>query len=89
MLYLSKLKISRVLITRVKQILNLTDKQVDKIYKIKNKQKPWETIIISENLSWDEFSKINYYLYDLPGLKPVISVGRNIYNESYSHVLVT
>ena len=78
----------RILITRVKQILNLTDKQVDKIYKTKNKQKPWETIIISENLSWDEFSKINYYLYDLPGLKPVISVGRNYpYNESYSHVL--
>ena len=78
----------RILITRVKQILNLTDKQVDKIYKTKNKQKPWETIIISENLSWDEFSKINYYLYDLPGLKPIISVGRNYpYNESYSHVL--
>ena len=78
----------RILITRVKQILNLTDKQVDKIYKTKNKQKPWETIIISENLSWEEFSKINYYLYDLPGLKPVISVGRNYpYNESYSHVL--
>ena len=31
----------RILITRVKQILNLTDKQVDKIYKTKNKQKPW------------------------------------------------
>ena len=30
----------------------------------------------------------NYYLYDLPGLKPVITVGRNYpYNESYSHVL--
>tara|TARA_B100000003_G_scaffold60178_1_gene53703 strand:+ start:1307 stop:3217 length:1911 start_codon:yes stop_codon:yes gene_type:complete len=78
----------RVLITRVKQILNLTEKKVDKIYKTKNKQKPWETIIVSDNLTWEEFSKINYYLYDLPGLKPVISVGRNYpYNESYSHVL--
>ncbi len=78
----------RVLITRVKQILNLSDKQIDKIYKTKKKQKPWETIIVSDNLSWNEFSKINYYLYDLPGLKPVISVGRNYpFNESYSHVL--
>ena len=78
----------RVLITRVKQILNLSDKTVDKIFKTKSKQKPWETIIISDNLSWDEFSKINYYLYDLPGLKPIISVGRNYpYNDSYSHVL--
>ena len=78
----------RVLITRVKQILNLSDKDVDKIYETKKNQKPWETIVISDNLSWDEFSKINYYLYDLPGLKPIISVGRNYpYNESYSHVL--
>ena len=78
----------RVLITRVKHILKLSDKDLNKIYKTKNKQKPWETIIISDNLSWDEFSKINYYLYDLPGLKPVITVGRNYpYNESYSHVL--
>ena len=61
---------------------------LNKIYKTKNKQKPWETIIISDNLTWDEFSKINYYLYDLPGLKPVLSVGRNYpFNESYSHVL--
>ena len=78
----------RTLITRVKQILNLSGKDIDKIYETKKKQKPWETIIVSDNLSWDEFSKINYYLYDLPGLKPVISVGRNYpYNESYSHVL--
>ena len=78
----------RVLITRVKQILNLTDKDADKIYDLKNKQKPWETIIISDNLTWEEFSKINYYLYDLPGLKPIITVGRNYpFNENYSHVL--
>ena len=66
----------RILITRVKQILNLTDKDVNNIYDLKNKQKPWETIIISDNLTWEEFSKINYYLYDLPGLKPIITVGR-------------
>ena len=78
----------RILITRVKQILNLTDKDVNNIYDLKNKQKPWETIIISDNLTWEEFSKINYYLYDLPGLKPIITVGRNYpFNESYSHVL--
>ena len=78
----------RVLITRVKQILNLTNKDVDNVYKVKNKQKPWETIIISDNLTWDEFTKINYYLYDLPGLKPVITVGRNYpYKEVYTHIL--
>ena len=78
----------RVLITRVKQILDLTDKDIDNVYKAKNKQKPWETIIISDNLTWDEFTKINYYLYDLPGLEPVITVGRNYpYKEVYTHIL--
>ena len=78
----------RVLITRVKQILDLTDKDIDNIYKAKNKQKHWETIIISDNLTWDEFTKINYYLYDLPGLEPVITVGRNYpYKEVYTHIL--
>ncbi len=78
----------RVLITRVKKILDLTDKDIDNIYKAKNKQKHWETIIISDNLTWDEFTKINYYLYDLPGLEPVITVGRNYpYKEVYTHIL--
>ena len=37
-------------------------KQIEKI-KIKRKQlKPWESLIVSENLSWDEFLKINNYL---------------------------
>ena len=36
-----------------------------KLLKRKNSQKPWETLIISENLSWDQFSKINFYLHEL------------------------
>ena len=76
------------LIIRIKDILNLNNEKLKKIIKKKNKQKPWETLVISENLSWDEFSKINYYLHELPGAKPVITVGRNYpYGESYTHVL--
>ena len=41
-----------------------------------------------ENLSWDQFSKINFYLHELPGAKPVITVGRNYpYGDSYTHIL--
>ena len=46
------------------------------------------SLIISENLSWDQFSKINFYLHELPGAKPVITVGRNYpYGDSYTHIL--
>jgi len=76
------------LMLRLKDILEINDKQFSKIIKKKNSQKPWETLIISENLSWDQFSKINFYLHELVGAKPVLSVARSYpFNKNYTHVL--
>ena len=78
----------KALMNRLREILKLSDKQFAKIMKKKNSQKPWETLVISENLTWDEFSKINFYLHDLIGAKPVLSVARSYpYNETFTHVL--
>ncbi len=78
----------RYLMVRLRDILNLSDDTFNKIVKKKNKQKPWETLIISENLSWDEFSKVNFYLHELSGVKPVITLGRSYpFSNSYTHVL--
>ena len=76
------------LMVRLKNILSMSDHDFTKIIKQKNNQKPWETIIISKNLTWEQFTKVNYYLYDLIGAKPVLSVSRNYpFNENYTHVL--
>ena len=76
------------LMLRLKQILNLSNNEFAKIIKKKNEQKSWETLIVSKNLSWEQFTKINYFLYDLVGAKPVMSVSRNYpFNEDYTHVL--
>ena len=76
------------LVIRLQKILNFNSDKLNKIIKTKNNQKPWESLVISENLSWEEFSKINFYLHELPGAKPVITVGRNYpFGESYTHVL--
>ena len=76
------------LMVRLKEILKLSDQEFSSIVKKKNKQKPWETLIISENLSWDEFSKVNFFLHELVGAKPVLSVARSYpYKETYTHVL--
>ncbi len=76
------------LITRLKTLLNLSDKKIEKIIKLKNKLKPWESIIVSENLSWSDFLKINNYLYDLVGVKPVMTISRNYpFSEVYTHIL--
>jgi len=76
------------LISRLKVILQLSDRRVEKIKKKKNQLKPWESLIISENLSWDEFSKINNYLYELAGVKPVMTISRDYpFDDIYTHVL--
>ena len=51
------------------------------------KRKPWEPIIVSDNLSWSEFSKLNLFLYEMQGVKPVVALARK-YSEdgSSSHI---
>ncbi len=78
----------RYVITRVKDILDLSDKQFQKIIKKRKEIKSWETLIVADNLSWEKFSKINNQLYDLRGVKPIVSISRNYpYKENYTHVL--
>ena len=78
----------RYVIYRLKDLLEMSDKEFKKILKKKDQIKPWETLIVSDNLSWKKFSKINNHLYDLNGVKPVISISRNYpYKENFTHVL--
>ena len=78
----------RYTINRIKNILDLSDKQFQRILKKKKEIKSWETLIVANNLTWENFSKINNNLYDLNGVKPVISISRNYpYGEYYTHLL--
>ena len=78
----------RYVIYRLKDLLELSDKEFKKVLKKKNEIKPWETLIVSDNLSWQKFSKINNHLYDLNGVKPVISISRKYpYKENFTHLL--
>ena len=78
----------RYVIYRLKDLLEMSDKQFKKILKKKKEIKPWETLIVADNLSWKKFSKINNHLYDLNGVKPVLSISRNYpYKDSFTHVL--
>ena len=76
------------LMSRLRKILEIDNKQFNKIIKKKNSQKSWETLVVSENLTWEQFTKVNYFLHDLIGAKPVLSVSRDYpYSENYTHVL--
>ena len=76
------------LMLRLKTILNLNNNEFNRIIKKKKKQKSWETLVVSENLTWEQFTKINYFLHDLTGAKPILSVSRDYpLKENYTHVL--
>ncbi len=76
------------LMVRLKEILNLSEKEYAKILKKKKRQKAWETLIVSENLTWEQFSKLNLYLHELDGAKPVLSISRDYpYKENFTHIL--
>jgi penicillin-binding protein 2 len=76
------------LMLRLKEILDLNQKEFSKIIKKMNNQKPWETLIISENLTWEQFTKVNYFLHELAGAKPVLTVSRDYpFKENYTHVI--
>ena len=78
----------RYVIYRVKELLELKEREFKKILKKKNEIKPWETLVVADNPSWEKFSKINNHLYDLNGVKPVISISRDYpYKENFTHVL--
>tara|TARA_B100000965_G_scaffold276522_1_gene234344 strand:- start:1276 stop:3243 length:1968 start_codon:yes stop_codon:yes gene_type:complete len=73
---------------RLRNIVGLTDKEIKKIYKKKEKLKPWDTLVISNNLEWSEFSKLNLYLHDLEGAKPVVSSSRYYpYGNDLVHII--
>ena len=78
----------RYLMLRLREILNLNSREFEKIIREKNRQKSWETLIISKNLTWEQFTKVNYFLHDLVGAKPVLSVSRNYpFSDNYTHIL--
>jgi penicillin-binding protein 2 len=78
----------RYLMLRLKEILELNSYQLEQILKQKNKQKKWEAIVVSENLTWEQFTKVNYFLHELTGAKPVMSISRNYpFKNSYTHIL--
>ena len=75
-------------IFKLKNIINLSNKDLNRIYKKKQNLKPWDTLVISENLSWNEFSKLNLYLHEVEGAKPVLSTSRYYpYGKDFVHVI--
>ncbi len=72
---------------KLKRIINLSDKKIYLLKKMMAKQKKWDTTTVSDNLTWSEFSRINLFLYDLQGARPVVSIARVYKDNSSAHIV--
>ena len=73
---------------RLSKIINFDKQAQTKLIRRMKKRKPWEPIIISDNLSWTEFSRLNLFLHEMQGIKPVVSVARKYLEDgSSSHII--
>ncbi len=75
------------LFIRLKSLLNLSDKRIFYLKRKLAKQKPWEPIVVSDNLTWSEFSRINLFLHELQGVEPIVSVARIYPDKSTAHIV--
>ena len=73
---------------KLSRIIDFNDKTKASLIKRLKKRKPWEPIIISDNLSWEEFSRLNLFLHETEGIKPVVALARKyITDGSSSHII--
>ena len=72
---------------KLKRIINLSDKKIYLLKKMMAKQKKWDTTTVSDNLTWSEFSRINLFLHDLQGARPVVSIARVYKDNSSAHIV--
>ena len=75
------------LFIRLKSLINLSDQKIFILKKRIAKQKIWTSTIISDNLTWSEFSRINLFLHELQGARPVVSMARFYQDNSSAHVI--
>ena len=72
---------------RLKGLINLSDQKIFVLKKRIAKKKAWETTIISDNLTWSEFSRLNLFLHEMQGIRPVVSVARFYEDNSSAHAI--
>jgi len=73
---------------RLSKIIDFNKRKENNLIKRLKKRKPWEPIIISDNLTWSEFSRLNLFLHEIQGIKPVVSIARKYLEDgSSSHII--
>jgi len=73
---------------KLSRLIEFNKQEKTSLIKRLKKRKPWQPIIVSENLSWAEFSRLNLFVHEIPGIKPVVAVARKyIEDGSLAHLV--
>ena len=76
------------LLFRLTRLINFNKRQQKNLLRRIKKRKPWEPVIVSDNLTWSEFSKLNLFLHEIQGVKPVVAVARKYVGDGeFSHLV--
>ena len=73
---------------RLSRVIDFDNNKQKRIIKRLKKRKRWEPIVISDNLSWSEFSRLNLFLHEMQGVKPVVALARKYFSDgSSTHII--
>jgi len=73
---------------RLSKVIDFDNNKKRRIIKRLKKRKRWEPIVISDNLTWSEFSRLNLFLHEMQGVKPVVALARKYISDgSSSHII--
>jgi len=73
---------------KLSKIISFDEKKKRNLVKRLKKRKPWQPIIISDNLTWKEFSRLNLFLHETSGIKPVVALARQYVSDgSSTHII--
>jgi len=73
---------------KLSRIIDFNEQAKNNLMKRLKKRRPWEPIIVSDNLSWSEFSRLNLFLHETQGVKPVVALARKyVADGSSTHII--
>jgi penicillin-binding protein 2 len=73
---------------RLADLLEITERQVERILRDVERQRPFMPVTVVENLSWKEFARVNVNLPDLPGVQTDVGRTRQYpFGDRLAHVV--
>jgi len=73
---------------KLSKIIDFNQSQQTRLLKKIKKRKPWESIVVADNLTWSDFSKLNLFLHEMHGVKPAVVLSRKYPSDgAFAHLV--